>query len=53
MTPSVLWTLTWRHIFNEIIGPDGLMSGKVRKYIFLLLQMIGVLSDNRLSTPTK
>ena len=29
-----------KHIFNEVIGPDGLMRGKVRKYIFLLLQMI-------------
>ena len=39
-----------KHIFNEVIGPDGLMRGKVRKDMFLLLQMIisiGMLSDNR------
>jgi len=29
-----------KHIFNEIIGPDGLMRDKVRKDIFLFLQMI-------------
>ena len=29
-----------KHIFNEVIGPDGLMRGKVSKYMFLLLQMI-------------
>ena len=45
-----------KHIFNEVIGPDGLMRGKVRKDMFLLLQMIisiGMLADNRLSTPTR